>query len=74
MIVTIKRDLRYYPDTYIVAGTDAVVLSKAAAAKLPRLEQGALLRAKWLYEKREIKGVFAFLLGKFRWVDEGDYE
>ena len=74
MRVRINKELRYI-DATIPVGTITRVLSKNEAFTIqPESERSALIRARQLYEKRGIQGIFALLAGKFRWVYRGDYD
>jgi hypothetical protein len=73
VIITTKNDLTYEPNIRIPAGTDASILTVRGADNLPRGEKNTLLRARDRYKKFGRKGVFAYLGGRYRWVDREDY-
>jgi len=55
------------------AGTTGTVLTKGLFERLPWDEKFPIRRAKDHYKKRKSKGLFAYLQGKYRWLNEGSY-
>lgn len=71
MDIFIIREL-IYADSKIPAGTRASVLTLGDVSSLT--DSQVYERAKKNYEKIGREGVFAFLDGKYRWLDKDDYE
>lgn len=74
MIITTKVNLTYYPNVYIPAGSNAIVLTKKEANRLPKPDRDEIYRMRIRREKLKAEGVFALLEGKYRWVNREDYE
>jgi hypothetical protein len=74
MIITTKVNLTYYPNVYIPAGSNAIVLTKKEADRLPKSDRDEIYRMRIRRERLKAEGVFALLEGKYRWVNREDYE
>lgn len=74
MMVTVTRKL-IFVDCVIEPGVKGPVLSKNEAYKIDsQIERSAIIRARAMYDKRGLDGVFVLLRGKYRFVCKGDYK
>ena len=55
------------------AGTSGIVLTKIAHERLVWREKFALRMARAHYKRRGVRGLFALLQGKYRWLNEGSF-